>query len=89
MFKNINDKSNPDNLRPIAQLFPISKVYESLIMKQLTEQLESQNIIDPCQFSFQQGHSTIHPLMITSLLFGIEPLPLKTSRMVLKNIIQN
>ena len=34
-------------------------------MKQITEQLVRQDIIDLNQFGFRKGHSTVHPLMIT------------------------
>ena len=58
------DKSNPDNWRPIAQLSPLSKIYEKTIMNQITEQLNRKEILDPNQFGFRKGHSTAHPLMI-------------------------
>ena len=59
------DRSNPDNWRPIAELSPFSKVYEKVVMNQLTEQFDRQEIINPYQFGFRKGHSTVHPLMIT------------------------
>ena len=58
-----NDKTNPSNYRPIAQLSPLSKTMEQLCMTQLHEFFESQNTINNRQFGFRKAHSTIHPLL--------------------------
>ncbi len=40
------DKTNLNNYRPISLLPVISKVFEKIINKQLTEKLDGKNLID-------------------------------------------
>lgn len=57
IFKN-GDKSLPTNYRPIAVLSSLSKIFERIINKNLTNYLEKFNIISPRQFGFRKRIST-------------------------------
>ena len=57
------DRTNPANWRPIAQLSPFSKIFEQIIMLQVTEFFTRHEVITPKQFGFRQAHSTFHPLI--------------------------
>ena len=59
-----NERSRPENWRPIAQLSPFSKIYEKVFLKQVNEQLDRYEIISPNQFGFRSKHSTIHPILL-------------------------
>lgn len=50
-------KSNLDNYRPISVVSPISKVFESIIGKQLRSSLEDEGILNPSQFGFRENRS--------------------------------
>ena len=52
------DKRNLNNYRPISLLPVLSKVFEKVLNKQITEHLDKFNIIDENQFGFRAGHST-------------------------------
>ena len=64
IFKS-GDKAVASNYRPIAQLSPISKIYECSVMNQLTEQFERENVITDTQFGFRENHSTWQPLLLS------------------------
>ena len=59
-----NERSLPENWRPIAQLSPFSKIYEKVFLKQVNEQLDRFEIISKNQFGFRSKHSTIHPILL-------------------------
>ena len=61
IFKS-GDKTVASNYRPIAQLSPISKIYECSVMNQ---QFERENVIASTQFGFRESHSTWQPLLLT------------------------
>lgn len=52
--------SLPNSYRPISLLSVISKIFEKLILSRLGE--FSKDIINPEQFGFRNGHSTVHQL---------------------------
>lgn len=51
-----------NNWRPISQLPTISKCYEKIIDKILRFECNERNLLDPCQFGFQPGCSTVHTI---------------------------
>lgn len=51
-----------NNWRPISQLPTISKCYEKIIDNLLRKECEERNLLDPFQFGFQPGCSTIHAI---------------------------
>jgi hypothetical protein len=54
------DSSNPGNLRSISLLPSISKVFEKVINRVLTQWSADNNIIPDNQFGFKAGHDTLH-----------------------------
>lgn len=56
------DRSLPDNYRPISLLPNFSKILEKIVSVRLTNFLNENNLISPCQFGFRKGHSTVHSL---------------------------
>lgn len=57
IFKN-GSADEPNNYRPISLIPIISKVFEYLLKNQITEYFQTNNLINPNQFGFQQGKST-------------------------------
>ena len=47
------------NYRPVSLLSNLSKVSEKVIYKRMSGFLESNNILDPCQFGFRPKHGTV------------------------------
>ena len=62
----IHKKGNrePGNFRPISQLSTFSKVIEKAAHAQLNNYLET-NYEDMYQFAYRNGHSTVHPMILT------------------------
>ena len=56
-------KSLPQNYRPVSLLSIISKVMESIVIRQLLNFLESRGVLSPRQFGFRKGLSTTDLLM--------------------------
>ena len=62
---NLPDTENPKSIseyRPIS-ILPIQKVFERVILKQLTEIIEREMIYDQQQSGFRKGHSTTTMLL--------------------------
>ena len=57
------DKSSPLNYRPISITHNISKIFEKLILMQITEYLSSNNLLNDYQFGFRKGRSTSDALL--------------------------
>lgn len=57
--KNIN---TVENWRSISQLPTLSKCYEKVLDNQLREFCTASNLLDPYQFGFQPGCSTVHAI---------------------------
>ena len=64
LYKMKGEKDDIEFWRPISQLSPISKIYETCAINQLYEFYEENKILDQMQFGFRPSHSTIHPLML-------------------------
>ena len=62
LYKN-GDKTEPDNYRPISLLSCISKLFEKLIFKRISNFAAKDNLIDKHQFGFQRNHSCIHAIL--------------------------
>ena len=53
-----DDKQLFSNYRPISLLPSISKIFEKVILLQLTEYLDKNNILHQNQYGFRKNHST-------------------------------
>ena len=62
LYKN-GDKTEPDNYRPISLLSCISKLFEKLIFKRISNFAAKNNLIDKHQFGFQSNHSCTHAIL--------------------------
>ena len=51
-----------NNYRPISCLSSFSKIFEKIAHEQLSLYLEVNKILNPNQFRFQKGRSTVHAL---------------------------
>lgn len=51
--------SQPPKYRPICLLNTIGKLYETLITRRLSKELDEKNVLSPYQFGFRTGKSTI------------------------------
>lgn len=59
------DKSSPGNCRPISITSTCGKILEHIVLKFLTEFIESNNILHPNQHGFRSGLSTVTQLVET------------------------
>ena len=57
LFKK-GDVKNPTNYRPISILPAISKVFEKIMLKQLTTYFDNNSLLYPGQYGFREKHST-------------------------------
>ena len=64
LYKMKGERDDIEFWRPISQLSPISKIYETCAINQLYEFYEENQILDNSQFGFRPLHGTIHPLML-------------------------
>lgn len=55
--------SDPGNYRPISILPSLSKVFEKVLLKQLTAYFTQNSILFPSQYGFRKGHSTDHAVL--------------------------
>ena len=69
-----NDVHVIDNYRPISVLPALSKIFEKIVLIQLTEHFKSQNILYPSQYGFRENHNTEHAVMenIDNIIENIE-----------------
>ena len=63
VFKKGGNPENLNDYRSINLLLVFSKILEKLVSIQLKDYLNENNIIHPHQFGFQEGNSTIHPMI--------------------------
>ena len=61
-YKN-GDKTEPDNYRPISLLSCISKLFEKLIFKRISNFAAKNNLIDKHQFGFRSNHSCTQAIL--------------------------
>ena len=60
------DKKEKGNYRPTAVLSTVAKLFEKLVCIQLTDYLNANDILSPCQSGFRQDHSTMSSLLSNS-----------------------
>jgi hypothetical protein len=60
------DKKERGNYRPISVLSTVAKLFEKLVCIQLTDYLNANDILSPCQSGFRQNHSTKSSLLSNS-----------------------
>ena len=53
-----NDKMSLTNYRPIALLPSISKIFECVLLEQLTNHFTDNDLLSPQQYGFRAKHST-------------------------------
>lgn len=58
-----NEKSKLDNYRPVSVTTVFSKIIEKVVYNQLSDYLESNNLICPNQFGFRPNRSTNHAVI--------------------------
>ena len=63
-FKNCGDRSDPSKYRPISLLPIVSKIFETLINKKLTDHLESLGLLTDKQYGFRKNRSTADLLTV-------------------------
>ena len=63
MFKGKGDRTDPGNYRPISLLNSVSKVFESLVSRQLYNFVETSGVLSEHQFGFRRHRSTVDQLM--------------------------
>ena len=51
-------RDSPENFRPVSILSVLSKLCEKVVCKQLSEHLNSQNLLAPSQYAYRPCHST-------------------------------
>jgi hypothetical protein len=61
-----SDKKERGNYRPISVLSTVAKLFEKLVCIQLTDYLNENDILSPCQSGFRQSQSTMSSLLSNS-----------------------
>ena len=64
-FYKKDDNTYMSNYRPIAVLPSISKIFEKVILLQLTKYLDENNLICEKQYGFRKNHSTEYAALYT------------------------
>lgn len=60
ILKTSKDSKCPANYRPISLLSSLGKIFERIINSKLNASLVENSSINPKQFGFREGHSTVH-----------------------------
>ena len=63
LFKNKGSISDLSNYRPISLLSVFSKIFEKLIHREISDFLESNDILNESQYGFRKKRSTLHALL--------------------------
>ena len=63
LFKNKGSISDLSNYRPISMLSVFSKIFEKLIHREISEFLETNDILNESQYGFRKKRSTLHALL--------------------------
>lgn len=58
-----NEKSDPNNYRPISIINSVAKIFERIVYDQLYEYLSTNNLLHKRQSGFRPGHSTTTALL--------------------------
>ncbi|CAB4027030.1 Hypothetical predicted protein, partial [Paramuricea clavata] len=56
-------RNNPGNYRPISIIPCVAKIFEKIIFDQLHGYLDSNNLLNTCQYGFRPFHSTLTALL--------------------------
>ena len=64
VFKNSGDRSSPSQYRPISLLSVMSKLFESVINKRVTQHLTKNNLLCDEQYGFRSSRSTADVLTV-------------------------
>lgn len=65
---------DPNNYRPISLIPILSKIFEYLLKNQITDYFQTNSLINPNQFGFQQGKSTTLAInnLVENIVKGLE-----------------
>ena len=66
VFKNVGERSDPKNYRPVSLLSVVSKVFEKLINDKLVRHLESVGLFSDFQYGFRSSRSTADLLTVVT-----------------------
>lgn len=68
------DRTHPGNYRPVSIVPIFSKIFESLILNQISSFFETNNMLSDCQFGFRGGKSTTQAVLrvVDQILNGFE-----------------
>ena len=66
VFKNVGERSDPKNYRPVSLLFVVSKIFEKLINDKLVRHLESVGLFSDFQYGFRSSRSTADLLTVVT-----------------------
>ena len=63
VFKQKGDRSSPGSYRPVALLYSVSKVFETLVKDQVLSFCLANRVLPDSQFGFLPGRSTVWQLL--------------------------
>ena len=63
LFKNKGNVTDMVNYRPISMLSIFSKIFEKLLHKSIVDHLDSNQLLNECQYGFRKRRSTLHALL--------------------------
>ena len=66
VFKNVGERSNAKNYRPVGLLSVISKVFEKFVNNRIVDHLEKCGLFSDFQYSFRSSRSTADLLTVVS-----------------------
>ena len=58
-----DDKSDPNNYRPISLLSNFNRIFERLMYSRMESFIEQNNLLSPSQYGFRKAHSTQHAIL--------------------------
>lgn len=86
VLKSMKDPKCAVNYRPISLLSSLGKIFERLINLRLTKFIHENEIVNPKQFGFREGHSTTHQIKRLLNIISDNKTQRKTTGMVLLDI---
>ena len=66
VFKNVGERSNAKNYRPVSLLSVVSKVFEKLVNNRIVDHLEKCGLFSDFQYGFRSSRSTADLLTVVS-----------------------